>query len=52
MFCPSHSVHRTATIEALRQLEEPVAVAARRGLPQDEVIPGFLRVAQSEKAGA
>ena len=41
-----------ATIEALRQLEEPVAVAARRGLPQDEVIPGFLRVAQSEKAGA
>ena len=41
-----------ATIEALRELEEPVAVAARRGLPQDEVIPGFLRVAQSEKAGA
>lgn len=41
-----------ATIEALRQLEEPVAVAARRGLPQDEVIPSFLRVAQSEKAGA
>lgn len=41
-----------ATIDALRQLEEPVAVAARRGLPQDEVIPGFLRVAQSEKAGA
>ena len=41
-----------ATIETLRQLEEPVAVAARRGLPQDEVIPGFLRVAQSEKAGA
>ena len=41
-----------ATIEALRQLEEPVAVAARRGLPQDEVIPGFLRGAKSEKAGA
>lgn len=41
-----------ATIEALRQLEEPVAVAARRGLPQDEVIPGFLRGTQSEKAGA
>lgn len=41
-----------ATIDALHQLEEPVAVAARRGLPQDEVIPGFLRVAQSEKAGA
>ena len=41
-----------ATIEALRQLEEPVAVAARRGLPQDEVIPAFLRGAKSEKAGA
>lgn len=41
-----------ATIEALRQLEEPAAVAARRGLPQDEVIPGFLRAAKSEKAGA
>lgn len=41
-----------ATIEALRQLEEPAAVAARRGLPQDEVIPGFLRAAKFEKAGA
>lgn len=41
-----------ATIAALKQLEEPVAVAARRGLPQDEVIPGFLLKAKNEKAGA
>ncbi len=41
-----------ATIEALRQLEEPVAVAARRGLPNDEVIPAYLLNAQNEKAGA
>ncbi|MGX6395925.1 30S ribosomal protein S5 [Rothia kristinae] len=39
-----------ATVEALKQLEEPVAVAARRGLPNDEVIPSYLR--RSEKAGA
>ncbi|WP_309248094.1 30S ribosomal protein S5 [Rothia santali] len=39
-----------ATVEALRQLEEPVSVAARRGLPQDEVIPAYLM--RSEKAGA
>ncbi|GAA4790016.1 MULTISPECIES: 30S ribosomal protein S5 [Rothia] len=41
-----------AAIEALRQLEEPAAVAARRGLPQDEVIPGYLLNTKSEKAGA
>lgn len=41
-----------ATVAALKQLEEPVAVAARRGLPNDEVIPAFLRNAKSEKAGA
>ena len=28
-----------ATVAALKQLEEPLAVAARRGLPADEVIP-------------
>ena len=28
-----------ATVAALKQLEEPLAVAARRGLPNDEVIP-------------
>lgn len=41
-----------AAIEALRQLEEPAAIAARRGLPQDEVIPGYLLNTKSEKAGA
>lgn len=39
-----------ATVEALRQLEEPSAVAARRGLPQDEVVPSYLL--RHEKAGA
>jgi len=39
-----------AAIEALRMLEEPVAVAARRGLPNDEVIPSYLL--RDEKAGA
>ena len=39
-----------ATIEALRQLEEPAAVAARRGLSIEEVAPaGLLR---QQKAGA
>jgi small subunit ribosomal protein S5 len=33
-----------ATVEALRQLEEPSAVAARRGLSMEEVVPaGLLR---------
>ncbi|WP_346844907.1 30S ribosomal protein S5 [uncultured Rothia sp.] len=41
-----------ATIAALKMLEEPAAVAARRGLPQDEVIPSFLLKSKSEKAGA
>ena len=39
-----------ATIEALRMLEEPAAVAARRGLSIEEVAPaGLLR---QQKAGA
>lgn len=39
-----------ATIEALRLLEEPAAVAARRGLSLEEVAPaGLLR---TQKAGA
>ncbi len=39
-----------ATIEALRQIEEPAAVAARRGLSLEEVAPaGLLR---QQKAGA
>ena len=40
-----------ATIEALRQLEEPAAVAARRGLPLDEVAPAGL-IRAEVKAGA
>lgn len=43
-------VHATAA--ALKQLEEPLAVAARRGLPNDEVIPSYLRNTKSDKAGA
>ncbi|PZE57652.1 30S ribosomal protein S5 [Curtobacterium sp. MCPF17_047] len=48
-----------ATVEALKQLEEPRAVAARRGLPVDHVVPARLlhaeaaaRAAANEKAGA
>lgn len=41
-----------ATIAALKELEEPLAVAARRGLPKDEVIPAFLLNPKSERAGA
>ncbi|GAA1051146.1 30S ribosomal protein S5 [Arthrobacter russicus] len=45
-----------ATVAALRQLEEPASVAARRGLPMDEVVPGpLLRTIQENaqaKAGA
>jgi small subunit ribosomal protein S5 len=40
-----------ATVEALRLLEEPAAVAARRGLAISEVAPaGLLR--EQNKAGA
>ena len=41
-----------ATVAALKQLEEPLAVAARRGLPNDEVIPSYMRNTKSDKAGA
>ncbi|RKR75495.1 30S ribosomal protein S5 [Frondihabitans australicus] len=48
-----------ATVEALKQLEEPRAVAARRGLDIDQVVPARLlrdeaaaRAAATEKAGA
>ncbi|MCW2132082.1 MULTISPECIES: 30S ribosomal protein S5 [Crystallibacter] len=42
-----------ATVDALRRLEEPQAVAARRGLPLDEVVPPILlRAMQQQKAGA
>lgn len=48
-----------ATVTALQQLEEPRAVASRRGLPVDRVVPDRLLQAEaaalraaSEKAGA
>lgn len=40
-----------ATIQALRELEEPASVAARRGLPMDEVVPAPL-LREIQKAGA
>jgi small subunit ribosomal protein S5 len=39
-----------ATVEALKQLEEPSAVAARRGLELDAVAPARLLRAQAEAA--
>jgi small subunit ribosomal protein S5 len=41
-----------ATVAALRQLEEPAAVAARRGLPIDAVAPAGLLRQQEAKVGA
>ncbi len=42
-----------ATVAALKQLEEPRAVAARRGLPVDQVVPvQILRAEAEAKAGA
>jgi small subunit ribosomal protein S5 len=41
------------TVAALKMLEEPAAVAARRGLPMDEVVPAqMLRTINNAKAGA
>ncbi|WP_344339968.1 30S ribosomal protein S5 [Agrococcus versicolor] len=37
-----------ATVKALKQLEEPAAVAARRGLDLDRVLPARLRRAASD----
>jgi hypothetical protein len=37
-----------ATVAALRQLEEPRAVAARRGLDMDHVVPTRLLRAEAE----
>jgi small subunit ribosomal protein S5 len=39
-----------ATVEALRMLETPEAVAARRGLPVEDVAPEALLKAQAEAA--
>ena len=41
-----------ATVEALQQLEEPRAVAARRGLEYDEVAPARLLRAEAKAAEA
>jgi len=41
-----------ATVEALQQLEEPRAVAARRGLDYDEVAPARLVRAEAQAAEA
>jgi small subunit ribosomal protein S5 len=41
-----------ATVEALQQLEEPRAVAARRGLDFDEVAPARLLRAEAQAAEA
>ncbi|RNI21566.1 30S ribosomal protein S5 [Flexivirga caeni] len=49
-----------ATVTALKELERPEAVAARRGLPLDQVVPARMQhamadaaaAAQGEKAGA
>src|SRR5687768_7439181 len=41
-----------ATVDALKRLEEPVAVAARRGLPLDEVAPpAMVKALLNQKAG-
>jgi small subunit ribosomal protein S5 len=39
-----------ATVEALRSLETPEAVAARRGLPVEHVAPAALLKARAEVA--
>jgi small subunit ribosomal protein S5 len=41
-----------ATVEALRMLEEPEAVAARRGLPVEDVAPAALLKARAEAPAA
>ncbi|GAB2534288.1 30S ribosomal protein S5 [Brachybacterium huguangmaarense] len=41
-----------ATVAALQQLEEPEAVAARRGLPVEDVVPAPLLRAQAEGRAA
>lgn len=41
-----------ATVEALQQLEEPRAVAARRGLDYDQVAPAHLLRAEAQAAEA
>lgn len=40
-----------ATVAALKSLEEPAAVAARRGLPVEDVVPAAILKAQRAKPG-
>jgi small subunit ribosomal protein S5 len=41
-----------ATVDALKRLEEPAAVAARRGLPLDEIAPpAMVKALMNQKAG-
>lgn len=41
-----------ATVDALKRLEEPAAVAARRGLPLDEIAPpAMVKALLNQKAG-
>src|SRR3954462_15871717 len=47
---PINIVH--ATVDALKRLEEPAAVAARRGLPLDEIAPpALVKALLNQKAG-
>ncbi|MEI8260816.1 MAG: 30S ribosomal protein S5, partial [Actinomycetes bacterium] len=41
-----------ATVAALKMLEQPEAVAARRGLPLEDVAPAALLRARAAEAGA
>lgn len=41
-----------ATVQALRELEQPEAVAARRGLPLEDVAPAAMLRARAAGAGA
>ncbi|ELT43618.1 30S ribosomal protein S5 [Arthrobacter nitrophenolicus] len=41
-----------ATVDALKRLEEPASVAARRGLPLDEIAPqALVKALLAPKAG-
>ncbi|MSZ45985.1 MAG: 30S ribosomal protein S5, partial [Actinobacteria bacterium] len=47
---PINMVHATAA--ALRALESPTAIAARRGLPLEDVAPAAIARAMSQTVGA
>jgi len=48
---PINIVH--ATVDALKQLQRPEEVAARRGLPLEDVAPAFiLRARAAQQQGA